>query len=600
MPTYSIEEIKLLHPTTKYAVEIINGQRIACELEILSCQRHLNDLERQGTEDFPYVFDETRANRIFDWFERCCRHVKGVFSGQFIQLVPHQHFDLGCLFGWVHMKTGRRRFKKSYKQVSRGNAKSAEMSGVALYGLCGDCYYPPGSPHLRIYENNPQVECAAVDKEQAKIVWNDAKSMGEGSPDILKRLSIKRTYVEHRQRGGHLRALSKDTKNKDGLSPCIFCLDEYHANPTSEVHDVGYSAFGKRAQNLMCIITTAGKDAENNPCKKEYDICVKILKCEIIDEHYFVIIRQIDEKDSPHDFVVAIKKANPMLQNENEYSQYLLEQIEDEHNKAYGSRDYAKIREYLTKRCNLWQMDSEKKFMDGLMDKYKALGKSRDEFLELVKGRECYSGADLSKRIDLTGNGYIFPLDDGRYAVTAHGWLPQDKVQWHKDNDRMDYEYLQKDGWCTIQDGGVIDTDGIIEYSEKMVSEQGWRIKEWDLDPATAYQFGTDLKKHNYSDDQVVDIRQGPLTLSEPTKFFKELVITGKLVHDGSPLLTWCVSNAMEVDKGGGLIMLSKKHKDDTQRIDLLAAIITAMRRAMVQESNNKCPYNANRGIMML
>ncbi|MFA6071630.1 MAG: terminase TerL endonuclease subunit [Janthinobacterium sp.] len=598
MQTYSTEEIEQLHPTHKYAVEIVMGIRISGEFEKLACQRHLNDLLRQGTESFPYVFDETRADRISQWFERCCRHVKGVYSGHLIQLVPHQYFDFGCLFGWVHIKTGRRRFKKSYKQVGRGNAKSAEMSGLANFGLCGDCYYPPGNPNLRVYENNPQVECAAVDKEQAKIVWNDAKSMGLASPDIKRRLNIKKTYIEHKQRGGYIRPLSKDTKNKDGLSPCIVVIDEYHAHPTSEIHDVAYSGFGKRAQNLMCIITTAGKDAENNPCKKEYDICVKILKGEITDEHYFVIIRQPDKGDSPHDLNIAIKKANPMLQVENEYAQYLLEQIQDEHDKAYNSGDYAKIREYLTKRCNLWQMDSEQKYLDGLMDKYKSLAIPRDEFLERVRGKECYSGVDLSKRIDLTGNGYVFPLENGFYAVTAHGWLPQDKVQWHKDNDHMDYEFLQRDGWCTIQEGGVIDTDGIIEYSEKQVAEQGWKIKEWDLDPATAYQFATDLKKHNYADDQVLDIRQGPLTLSEPTKFFRELIIKGKLIHDGSPLLTWCASNAMEVDKGGGLIMLSKKHKDDTQRIDLLAAIITAMRRAMVVE--NAASVYERRGMRIL
>lgn len=584
MQTYSIEELNNLHPTTRYAVEIVNGYRgPSCEYERLSCQRHLNDLERQGTDEFPYVFDESRADRIFDWFEKCCVHVKGVFSGQPIELLPHQHFDFGCLFGWVHMKTGRRRFKKSYKKVGRGNAKSAEMSGVANYGLCGDCYYPPGNPNLKIYENKPQVECVAVDKEQAKIVWGDAKDMGLASPDIRKRLDIKKTYITHKVRGGHLRPLSKDTKNKNGLSPCIVVVDEYHEHPTSEVHDVCYSAFGKRAQNLMCIITTAGKDAENNPCKKEEDICIKILTGEIIDEHYFVIIRQIEKGDSPHDFE-AIKKANPILQVDNEYSRYLLEQIKDEHDKAYGPNDYAKIREYLTKRCNLWQMDSEQKYMDGLMNKWKDLAVEREEYLKLVKGQECYSGVDLSKRIDLTGNGYVFPLEDGRYAINAHGWLPRDRVQWHRENDHMDYDFLEKDGWCTIQEGGVIDTDGIIEYSEEMKTKNDWKILEWDIDPATAYQFGNDLKKNNYSEDQVIDIRQGPLTLSEPTKFLRELVIQGRLVHDNSPLLTWCVSNAMEVDKGGGLIMLSKKHKDDTQRIDLLAAIITAMRRAMVKE----------------
>lgn len=577
-----------IHPAEQYALDVINGAiHPTCELERLACQRHLDDLKRQGTDTFPYVFDYTRAQRIYDWFEKICRHVRGPFSGRPIMLEPFQKFDLGVLFGWVHKDTGVRRFTKSYNQRARGNVKSTEMSGVANYGLCGDCVYPPYNPERKLmrFEDMPEIECAAVDKLQAQRVWGDAKKMGEKSPEIMKRLTIKRTYIEHKTRGGWMRALSKDTKNKDSGAPCFVIIDEYHAHPTSEIHDVLYSGFGKRMQSLMFIITTAGKDAENNPCKKEYDACCKMLRGEVpIPDHYFIMIREMEKDDDVHSPYLW-RKANPVLHSDNDYARTLLKQIQQEHDEAYANNDHAKIREFLTKRCNMWQSDSEKKFMDGLMDKYKSLAVSRKEFLDLVRGKECWSGVDLSKRIDLTGNGYVFPLDDGRYAVCAYGWLPKDKVKWHMENDHMDYEMLEKDGWCTIQEGGVIDTDYIIDYAEKMKLENNWVIKEWDLDMATAFQFANDLQKSNYAEDQVIDIRQGPITLSEPTKFFRELVIQGRLVHDGSPLLTWCVSNALEVDKGGGLIMLSKKHKDDTQRIDLLAAIINAMRRAMVRES---------------
>ncbi len=142
MQTSSIE----LHPTTKYAGEIVSGLRPSCKREWQACERHLKDLQRQGSDDFPFVFDESRANRIFDWFERCCRHVRGLFSGQPIELQPFQKFDLGCIFGWVHKDTGRRRFKKAFNRRARGNVKSTEMSGIALYGMCSDCFILP-VPH---------------------------------------------------------------------------------------------------------------------------------------------------------------------------------------------------------------------------------------------------------------------------------------------------------------------------------------------------------------------------------------------------------------------------------------------------------------------
>ena len=73
------------------------------------------------------------------------------------------------------------------------------MSGVALYGMCADAIYPPGKPELRRFEMAPEVECAAVDREQARRVWGDACSMGESSTEISQKLIIKRTRVEDRK-----------------------------------------------------------------------------------------------------------------------------------------------------------------------------------------------------------------------------------------------------------------------------------------------------------------------------------------------------------------------------------------------------------------
>lgn len=591
MQTSSIND---LHPVNRYATEIVSGMRLSCKREWQACDRHLNDLQRQGSESFPFVFDESRATRIFDWFERCCRHVRGPFSGELIELLPFQKFDLGSIFGWVHKDTGRRRFKKAFNMRARGNCKSTEMSGIALYGMCGDCVYPPGQPDQKRYEDSPEIECAAVDRDQAKRVWGDAQEMGKKSPDIAKRLKIKRTFIEHQARGGFLRPLSKDTKNKDGGAPCIVIIDEYHAHPTSEIHDVTFSGFGKRMQSLMDIITTAGKDAENSPAKKEYDICCKILDKEFDDESYFIMLRELDKGDDPHDESKWIK-ANPILQEDNEYSQELFEQIKREHDIAYGSGDPSKIREWLIKRCDLWQSDSDNKYFSGIMDKWKALAVSRKEFMEIVKGHETYNGLDLSKAVDLTAAGFVFPLDDGRFAVTAHGFMPEERATQHEHSDKVPYKSWEKDGWCTLTEGSVTDYRYIKTYIHDKEFDEKWKIKEICYDPYNASHFTQELESEGYTR---VEIRQGVQTLSEPTKKFRELVLQGKIVHDGSPLLTWCLSNALEVSDNNGNIKLSKKHKDDSQRIDLIAAIINAFVRAMVNEDNT--PIYEKRGMRSL
>jgi phage terminase large subunit-like protein len=568
-----------MHSTTRYATEVVSGLRGNLgHREWQACVRHLKDLERQGTDDFPYVFDESRADRIFKWFETCCRHPRGVFSGRLIKLNSSQKFDLGCVFGWVHRETGRRRFKKVFDMQGRGNAKSVKLSGVALYFMCSDCVYPPGHTEQRTYELSPEIDCVAVDRQQAKIVWQDAVTMGQASREISEHLKFMSSVVKHKTRGGMLRPFSKDTKNKDGAAPCLYEIDEYHAHPTSQMYDVGQSAFGKRPQSLLYVITTAGNNAENSPCKKEYDICCKILDDAIAAEDYFIIIRQFDRGDDPHDFNNLVK-ANPMLQEPTEYSKILLQEIISEHDLAYGSGDPAKIREWLIKRCDLWQEGSTDKYMDGCMDKWKDAGVSREKFAVLTKGLACLNGDDLSKRIDLTGQAFLFRLRDGRYALKSHGFIPEAAITRHEHSDRVPYRFWCDNGYCTATEGEVVDYDYLIENARQEEFDNNIKILEWDLDGAMAVQLENNLQAQGY---KVVEVRQNIMTLSEPTKLFRELTIQGKLIHEENPLLDWCVSNAYQYSDTNENIRLSKKNKDDSQRIDLLAASINCLARLTV------------------
>ena len=586
-----------MHPTTQYANDVVFGKLkpFTCKWEQMACKRHLNDLERVGSKNFPYVFDESRANRIIEYF-RICRHVRGVFSGEPIELPMFAKFDVGNVFGWVHKKTGKRRFKTAYIRVARGNIKSTLMSGIANFGMTSDALYPPGKPELARYEAKPEVVCGAVDKEQAKIVWEDARQMALASPEIMQRLNVQVCKISHKTRGGELKRLSKDTKNKDGGAPCIIIIDEYHAHPTALVKNVTSSGKGKRSQCLEFIITTAGEDAENKPCKIEDDIVKKILSGDMIQEKYFGVIREIDDEDDPHDETKWIK-ANPIFQNDDEYSQTLLDEIRDEHDLAFDSRDNSKIREWMIKRVDRWQDDAENRYMTGIMEDFKKLGIPRSEFLELTKNRRCYSGLDLSKSTDLTADGNVFSLDSGKYAVCAHGYMPMDRAKAHEHSDRVPYKDWARDGWATLTEGNVTDYNYILENIKRNEADYGWKTVEFCYDPYNATHFIADLKKI-YGEEKFIEVRQGVQTLSAPTKFFRELVLQGRLIHDGSPLLVWCVSNALEIIDNNGNIKLSKKHKDDSQRIDLLAAIINALSRAMANEEKTSV-YNT-RGMRSL
>lgn len=562
--------------THRYAQEVVDGARGGIgKLEKLACQRHLRDLERQCTPGFPYVFDESRADRIFDWFEKCCYHVRGAYAGQLIQLQPFQYFDIGCVFGWVHVTSGKRRFKFSYNERARGNVKSTEMAGTALYGMCGDAIYPPGHPELKEFEMAPEVECAAVDREQAKRVWLDACVMAEKSPDILKRLLIQKTKVTHRTRGGWMRALSKETRNKDSGAPCVIIVDEYHAHLTSKIVDTLKNGQGKRRQDIMFIITTAGEDAENSPCKETRDYCEMILEGDAEQEDWFVMIRELDKGDDPKD-EANWTKANPILQHQSLYADDLRSQIRSECNEAYNSGNADKIRTFLIKRCDLWQMSSGKKYFDGIMEQWKSQAVPKAEFESYLTKLTIILGYDMSKKIDLTACGIVGNLADGRVLIDAHGFIPRESVQKHMLTDRVPYDFWEREGCVTVTDGALVDYDAITLYVNDLIKKFGVKVHEHCFDPYNAQLYMSQLDKKG---EVVVEIRQGTLTLSEPTNYLREMTLANRVVHWGNPLLTWALSNAYVVTDNNENIKLNKRVKDDSQRIDPAAAVVDALVR---------------------
>lgn len=576
--TYSINKT---HPAYIYAADVLNGKYITCEKEKLACQRHLSDLEKQGSPDFPYVFDESRAERIYHYFE-ICKMDKGVFADEYIKLLAHQYFDLGVLYGWVHKNTGKRRFIRGFKFVARGNAKSTEASCCGLYGLTSDCMYPPGNTKLKKWEMNPFIECMAVDRNQAGIVRDAAMNIARISPEVLRRVEVKKTFIRGKARGGEMRVLSKEIKNKDGGSPTLVVVDEESAHPDSKRIDTVFGGFGKRMQSLMLAITTAGSNTQNNPGLNDYIYSSDILSEKIQDDTFFVIIRELDKDDNPHDESIW-SKANPMLHYDNEYSVGLREQIKREHDLAYNSKDGNRIFEFLVKRMNLWQVESKQKFLDDhALEILDELIIPPEEFEKQIKNRDTISGLDASKKVDLTAVSFVYNLPDGKVGIDAKGFIPEAAIEKHEQTDKVPYRYWVDMGWVKKIEGEVIDTVEIGDYICEYEKQNLLNVKEITYDPAYCYQFAVDMDKGRNSYNKafkMVEIPQTFAQLNEPTEMLMHLILERKLVWNGNPALRWCLANAYLMTDSGERHRLNKKTKDDSQRIDLASAVICALCR---------------------
>lgn len=572
------------HEVAVYAKQVVSGRLhdMCCPYEIKACQRHLTDLARQNTPDFPFVFDCTRADRIIRYMELLVQ-VRGPLAGQRIRLQPWQKFDLGCLYGWVEVETGARRFNRSINVRSRGTAKSTENSGKGLYAMTSDAIYPPYRPELAVYERMPEVECAAVDRDQAKRVLGDAKEIAKATPELRKVLVVPKTNpITHRTRGGSFKALSKDINNKDSGAPCYFCVDEYEAHKTSGIYDLGFNSFGKRAQPLLDCIMTAGDDGDNRPARREEDYAKQILDGDVVDERYFVMIREVPRSESPHDRDKWCW-ANPMLRYPDAYSANLLKQTESEYVAAFGSGDAEKIRKFLTRRLCQWQTAAVNSYLtEQMQDLARKAMISRKAFAELTDGLPCWCGFDLGKRIDLSGVAAVFALADGRVAVKMHGFMPEGGVTRHEHTDKVPYGDWIARGFCTATPGDVTDNSWVWEWIQRHRRDHAWDVREVDYDGHNATDLAIKMCEEENREDFCVEIRQTCAGQNLAVKGFRELLLQGKIVLEYSPLSMWCLKNAIEVQNNFGDSKLSKKHKDDSQRIDPLAAAMNALSRALV------------------
>jgi phage terminase large subunit-like protein len=621
-----------MHAATRYAINAVEQTIVTGRWERLACLRHLYDLARAGQlpaliarriekatgrpvpprdPEWTWVYDEEQASFVaIEWFAHLV-HVEGALAGQPIELIPAHVFDLSMIFGWVSKyerltrsngrETGVRRFNLVFNTEGRKNAKTTRGAGVGLYMMVGDM------------EEGPAVYCTAVDRTQARVLYNYAMTMAEKSPDIRKRLHIHKFEMRHRTRRGEMKAFSGEVKNKDSFNPSCSFIDEYAQHPTSKLFDLMTSAQGQRAQPLILTITTAGDDVES-PCHKEYEYCKLIVEGSVSseddatkNENYFVMIRELDEGDDVHD-PRNWTKANPLRAS----TPKGLERLRQQHDTAYGSRQPEKIQSFLIKNLNMWQHGNEHSYMGLYMvgegsqrSKWEQCGVSRQTFLEMTRGLMCLVGVDLSKKIDLTALGYVFALQNNRIGVTAHGFMPEAAVERHRKTDKIPYRDWAKAGWLTITPGDVTDykalQDQIAAINGKLLTDElssaneeekkrlmkrllkyhyaalnGWQVHEIGYDPYNATHFKNEMDALGYT---TIEVRQWMSSLNEPTKLFRDSVADGSLVHDGSPLLTWAVGNAQEIVDTKENIMISKKNAGDTKRVDPLAAVLDGLFR---------------------
>lgn len=543
---------------TDYAEAVVGGQIPACQYVRQAAQRQLDDLAN-GVAG--YMFDEERAAHVCRFIE-LLPHIKGEWAGTLVALEPWQCFILTTVFGWVDAE-GYRRYKTAYIEVPRKNAKSTITSGVGLYLLAAD------------EEEGAEVYSAATTRDQARIVWADAKRMADRSPGLRRRFGVETSahalYIE--AAASTFKPLSRDQGgNLDGLNVHGGLIDELHAHKTRDVFDVIETATGARRQPLLWLITTAGFNRAGI-CYEQRGYVIKILAGVVTDPEYFGIIYTVDEDELKDEERLLTDpaiwaKANP--------NWGVSVNPEDIARKARKALELPSARNnFLTKHINMW-VNADSAWMDML-----AWDRCADPSLrpEQFAGERCWLAADLASKIDLACTAKLFERDGHYYAFVRH-YLNEEAAE---DGRNSQYSGWARQGRLILTPGNVTDF-GRIEDDIREDATQ-FDIVEAAFDPWQAEHL-----RQRLADDGLttVELRQVVANMSEPMKMLQALVLSGKFHHDGDPVLTWMVSNVVCHTDAKDNIYPRKEFLEN--KIDGVVALIMALNRALMPNADNQQP----------
>lgn len=557
-----------MNRTTQYALDVVEGREIAGRYEILACQRHLDDLEKSKQAPYIYYFDEEKALETIDFFENL-RFTDGEpeFVGTQITLFGFQDFIIGSLFGWLRKDTKRRRFRKSYTQLARKNAKSLINSGMAIKLAGFDNY------------TNAQVYCTATKMKQARIVWEQTSKFITIEPDLKELFKIKDhdAIIECLLNGGKIMALGRDTGTIDGFDPHGGIVDEYHAHPTNQMVKQLEDGSVMQKESLISMITTAGFNL-NGPCYEEYEYGINVLEGIYTADQYFCYIAQMDRDDDiwdPKNWPKANKLVCKLPQGMENLKRFA------EEAKAKGGET---LRDFITKSLNEWYKFSENQYLN--IDNWKACG--CDLTLEDFRGCTCGLGLDLSKGGDLTTGILEFEFEENEepcYFFHQHSFMPKMRLAEHIKSDTAPYDVWVNEGLITVTEtlGGIkTDYKYIISYFKKIIEEYDLKLKIIAYDPHNADTFLSDLEEFGVD---CVEIVQSAKSLNTATEDFQLSVDGGVARYNkNDSLFRFCGANAVTTSNSFGEIKIDKEHR--TERIDPIDAAIDVHKVMMVEQEN--------------
>lgn len=513
-------------------------------------------------------YDKKKADRAVTFIENLC-HTKGKWAGTPFWLLPWQEQLIRDIFGIVK-PDGNRQFRTAFVEICKKVGKSELAAAVALYLL-----YADNEPSAEVYG-------AAADRQQASIVFDVAKQMVEMSPALMKRSKLMGATkrIVNYGNAGYYQVLSAEVGGKHGFSVSGLVFDEIHTQPNRQLYDVLTKGSSDARQNpLHFIITTAGND-RHSIAYELHTKAVDILEGRRVDPTFYPVVYGLKDDDDWED-EANWYKVNPSLGYTVD-----IERLRDAYREAKQNPADEVTFKWL--RCNMWVSSTVAWIPDAIYMR----GNESIEAASL-EGRDCYAGLDLSSTGDITALVLIFPPRDEneKYVLLPYFWIPEETIPRRVKANSVPYDIWEKQGYIMSTEGNVIHYD-FIEKFILYLSEK-YHILEIAVDRWNATQMIQNLEGEGFT---IVPFGQGFSSMSAPTKEFYRLLMEGRIIHGGNPVLRWMAGNVViDTDPAGNIKVTKAKSKE---KIDGIVAAIRALDRCIRQEGQSGSVYD-ERGLLV-
>lgn len=519
---------------------LIKSGKIEASIKIKKqYEKIVYDLEHPGK----YHFDIEKATRPITFIEKFCKHSKGQWAGKPVILDLWQKAIIQTVFGFVDDK-GFRKYREVFIVVARKNGKSTLLSAIGLYMLFAD------------HEGGAQVCCVASKKDQAKIVFEEAKNMVSQSSLLRKHIQKRKSDLYVGLTFSTFEPLASDSNTLDGLNMHCGILDEVHAWKDRNIYDVSKQSMGARQQPLLFTISTAGFVRENI-YDSLYEMSDDILNDLKVDERFVCFIYELDSRK---EWTVQKNwiKANPGLESIKSM-EYLKEQVK----RAKNDKNY--LPTLLTKDFNIRETGV------GSWLTFEAID-NKNTF-DLNELKNCYGigGVDLSSVGDLTCASCLIKKDNQLYLSQMY-FIPEERAKQHEEEDKVPYKIWKENGYIRFCSGNMVNFSDVTAWFNELRDKYSIYTVWVGYDQWGANQWAEEMKQNGYVLEPVI---QGAKTMSTPMKMLASELEAKKINYNNNPILKWCLTNTqIEVDKNENIRPI--KGKNNKQRIDGSVSLIDA------------------------